>query len=558
MTPGYQNRAVFDALRLMGGENYTAKNQHDQDVQAINDLFTQGFEIHDPTGARKINSKMLIQWLEDWGGEMNIMDFDINGSGKDDYLEYLVTEGVNTVLTCGGFDRTFNGKGGAMTNALLYGDGYRMIGTNEEDGFPVMFTPVTQSNIYFNVRATDFRNTNKPVTRCAVVYSGTWNEFISLFPEAKNKAGIGLIPRNFTYLKESDMSYAQTYNTPSMDTTVEWCYYWDLDHKHFVLFAGSQCTVIAEKKGSEWIWDYTDSYGRKKSYIPISHYSVFPAAEGMYNYGIGHYVYDVAKFYNGLANMMGTHVENNIFSPKVIGIGQGQSADFMRKINMGYQERALGQTPWVPVESSATSPNGISMYNTSVPLMYNELLTAWENLEKNLTRLGYYPDGIENTSKTAFEERINYERASKPIKRIMRRNALETRFEIEVTLDLIRKTVSSTDKTPLNITSPVKIDGEMKNPSMLTLGNLKNTLKNGHWFVNMQTKKVDIPSETIKMQGIQELLPFLTPGSPAFNKAVKTTAALKGLDFEETEVNPIPTMGQVSQPDTQKPIPSLV
>lgn len=559
--PGYQNRAVHDALTLMGGENFTAKNRHDTEVQQISDLFTQGFEIHDPTGAKKINSKMLIQWIWKWIGMVNVTDFDINGSGKDDTLEYLVTEGMTTVLTEGGFDRTFRGKGGVLFNSLMYGDGYRMINVNEEDGFPVSFTPITQSNIYFNVRATGFRNTNKPVTRCAVVYSGTWNEFISLYPKAAKIAGIGQIPRNFTFLKESDMSYQQTYNTPSADTVIEWCYYWDLDHQHYVLFAGSQCTVIEEKKGKDWVWNYTDSYNRKNPYIPISNYSIFPAAEGMYNYGIGQYVYDVAKFYNGLSNLMGAHVENNVFSPRILSIPQGQSANFMRNMQMSYQERALGQTPYIPVEASATSSNAVGLSQMTVPVMFNELIAAWDNLEKNLTRLGYYPDGIENTSKTAFEERLNYERASQPIKTIMQMNALETRFEIEVAMDLVKKCVRSTDKTPLNITSPVKYDGEMKSPSSLTLGNLKNTLKNGHWFVNMQTKKVDIPSDTIKMQGIQELLPFLPPGSPAFNKAAKQAAALKGIEFEEVDVMPpqvpgAPTVQGAAQPPQQSLVPT--
>jgi len=91
-----ENKTVITALKVIDRFN-NAKVQKDIDNRSIQDLFEAGFEIHEPNGPRKINSKMLQQAIWRIISRMKPLDFTIHGSSRPPEVEKLVTAGVSTV-----------------------------------------------------------------------------------------------------------------------------------------------------------------------------------------------------------------------------------------------------------------------------------------------------------------------------------------------------------------------------------------------------------------------------------------------------------------------------
>ena len=121
---------VKEALKVANEFNDT-KTKHDSELQDIQDLFEEGFEIHDPSGNKKIYSKTLQQALWKVVNKMKFLDFTIHGTNRPWYMEKIVTDGVNTIADKGGMIRSLRDKNGTFFQAALYGDGFMHIGTDK-------------------------------------------------------------------------------------------------------------------------------------------------------------------------------------------------------------------------------------------------------------------------------------------------------------------------------------------------------------------------------------------------------------------------------------------
>jgi hypothetical protein len=87
-------------------------------------------------------------------------DFMIHGTGRKMHHEKIVTSGVSTVMDRGGYDSALRDKNGLHWNLLLVGDAFLQIGanTNKKSLAPILFTPVSRSNVYMDSFATGIRN----------------------------------------------------------------------------------------------------------------------------------------------------------------------------------------------------------------------------------------------------------------------------------------------------------------------------------------------------------------------------------------------------------------
>ncbi len=544
---------IHDALLLME-QNYSDKNSRDQRDRQIFDFIEEGYDLFTPVGGKKVTSKMIGQAIWNMQIRGKPLDFTMHGSGADYDEERVMTEGLATILKKGGYLSSFRDKGGLLQTLLTLGDSYRLIGAREEGSFPIQFTNISNGNIYVNTQATDFRCTNKPVTKCAVVFSGTWNEFCSYFPDAAKTAGAGTIPRQLSTIQDNDQT-----STQQQENKIEWCYYYDIENRHYAVFAGSQCTLIEEKDGKEFPFIYKDQEGREQAYIPVSHYKCFPSVRGFNNRGIAEMFYDLAKQQSTLYNLLSGSVENNLFDPTLVSLPHAEAEKFFGKLQASYKERALGKRPLIPIEYDATNANQIGVHSLSVPTAVNEYLALTAEIEKNLKNMGIFMGELElSTNPNQLEIMTKKEISNQCMRQIMEGNASETEFELDITLDFARKMIKKGDKTGLNLTTLGHIDGKPYRADFMTLGLFKTFLGQRQWFFNVDSKSGKIPSGAEQLTGAQSMLPYLAPGTPDYNATVKQIADVNGIklspNFAVAMPEPgTPNGGQTPQPNSAQP-----
>lgn len=541
---GTDDKGVKRSLKMIQ-DNNEEKTKRDNNNKIILDFLAKGFEIHEPLGARIINGKLLFQVLYRMMSQSKMHDFTLHGAMAPYWQEDLMTHMLMTVLGRGGWDDTFRGKAGMSQNLLSLGDAFRMIGTREgtDVGFPIKFTPVDNSNVYFNVKSTAFRSTNKPVTECTIVFSGTWGRFLSLFPDAKAKgAAPGCIPRVLEGTKET----SEKLGSQKVEDKIEWAYSWDLENRRFRLYAGSACTVLDEKEYSKkdekgYIWSYDDGSGRAEDYIPVSHFMCYPSSEGFYNDSPLQYAYDIAKTYAMLMNAMGLHVKNNVFDLTIANIPQGETAKFYQKLTMAQQQLALGRRAIIPNEISASNPNGYSFQSMAVPTVINEAQAMFNELVRALEAIGIYIYGPSSPEETATKTRTNIERSIEGMRQIMEVNASNAKFELDCTLDLTKKTVRNDDQTYMNIPNSVQIDGKFHRPDYLRLGDFKTELESNHWWCDVDARSGVIRPNTLKLIEIESMMARVPPGTPEYASLLKQEAALNNVSFSDESYNRMAT-----------------
>jgi hypothetical protein len=344
------NPVIEAALKLMFN-NYSEKSKRDDNNRKIQELFEEGFEVKDPRGTRKIGSKKLYQALWRTASRMKPLDFTIHGTGRPEWAEKIVTEGVGTVMKRGGYDSALRDKNGAFFKLLMYGDGFIQVGTGEEkEDAPIMFRPVSNSNVYFDAYATAMRspNNSNSVTKCCVVFSHPWDEAVRLYPNLGKIGGPGKIPRLNLENKELEREYEQEVG---MEDIVEIAHFYDIANKNYTVFAGTSCTILKEVNGDDYPFVMD-----KKPFIPVIQYSCMPSAEGFYNHGIGAMLYDLAIVSRRLMNMEVAHIEDNVYPITLINTPQGKSSEFFQKLKMAHEMRTTGNKGYVAMEYDPNNP----------------------------------------------------------------------------------------------------------------------------------------------------------------------------------------------------------
>lgn len=568
VTSGLTNPAVRDALRLIQ-ENFTAKNRQDNKNKATTSLVESGFLIREPQGPRIISPKKILQASWKLANKLKPLDFTFHAAGRmsngdmspaaamipTESWERLVGDGVSTVLKKGQYDASFRDKGGVFSNMILYGDGFRLLGPWLEKSLPIRFTSIVNSNIYVNVHATAFRRGSKPVTKCAVVFSGIWGEFCSIFPDYADKAGIGQIPRDMGQMKETNETYTQRMQGSSR--LIEWCYYFDIENRNFTLFAGQQCTILKEYNGKDYPYILKDEDSNEEAYIPVSQYMMWPAAEGFYNHGLGDLLYEYCVFYSRMFNQMAGYINENTFPIEIVNVPQGESSKFFAALEGAYEQRSLGRRGFVPLETSPTDPKSIGTRPFSGGGgLVNEATMMFDRIDLEIKRLGLHLDESQGQNTTATQVLADSENADQFAQQIMEYNASETEFELEATLNAIKMNVKTSNKTTLNITTPLKLNnGEEIQVKRITLGAVADELRKNKYFFKVNSRTGAIPSNVMKRAKLMNTIALLPPGSPQQMQVAKQIAALDdvSLSFDQPEQQPAEPMPPT--PPSEMPMP---
>ena len=540
---GLNHKAVKTYLKMIS-ENHSAKSVQVAEDEAIRELLKANFDISDPQGNRKLNSQRLYQALWRTHAKMIPHQAMIHGTGRKAHHEAIVTNGVRTVMDRGGYSAALRDKNGVFIEALLVGDAFLLVGTNpdKKSYAPILFTPVNRSNVYMDNFATGIRNrgTSGSAYRACAVFSYSWNQAVEMYPELKDKGGTGRIPRYDNQKKDDKRTDEQE---TAIEEEVEICFAFDIIKKNFTVFAGQACTVLEEFNGDEYPFIKDGD-----PYIPILQYICVPSMEGAYNYGLGHLLYKLAIVSSRLLNLQLGHAEDSVYPITLVNTPVGEADKFFRKLGVADKMRAAGKKPFVAIEHDPNSPQGgIQAQSLLTQSLANEWMMTYNALIDEIQMLGInVKELIAGGSPTATELLLDEKNADKWLEGVSEVNASVAQDAIEITMDCIKKFVGKTSRTPLNLTETITYEGTEIRPDNVTLGMVATELKEHNYFVVVDSKSAKVPSDSMARAQALSILPYLAPGSPAFNQAVKMLTGLADMDFsgEEAQAPQLPQAPQ--------------
>lgn len=530
-----EKKAVQTAIDIIE-RTKNAKIQKDTDNIRIQKLLEDGFSVKTPVGTKRVTGKMLAQAVFNVVNILKPLDFQIHGSGVREWLEQIVTMGVSTVMDYGGYASSLRDKNGAFLKLTSWGDAYMMIGANPDKDArsPIEFSPVSNANVYFDPFATVIRGSQgQAATKALVIFNMSWAEAIEAYPKLKEIGGKGKIPRESSIFKDLERKYE---NQPDLQKDeVEIAFFYDIVNLNYTIFAGRACTILEQYEGDDYPFYFTDSTGKEEAYIPIINFMCFPSFEGMSNYGIGHALYDIAITSRQLTNM-GTNHALDVADPLWhFNLPKGEGGKFFEKMSAAQEMRAQGKKGFITTEYDPDRPgaNQVGVNSLMGQSDFNMWTAMWERLDRELKRFGINLDETQYSSNpNQMEIMARDNELSKLAKQIMEWNASETKFAVEVTIEMIKKFVKKGDKTPLNLTTSVKAEGIEFRPDQMTLGMVADELRKNHYFVKVNSRSGAIPSNMMKMAQIDSVLQLTQPGSSAWK-----TLATRKANYNDLDVN---------------------
>ena len=546
-----EERSVQAAIYCMQVARDT-KIRRDSKNFVIQDLFESGFEVRSPTTPQRINSKLIQQAFWRTVNRMKPLDFQIFGSGRSEMNRRIVTAAVSTVMDRGGYVRALRDKGGAFQKALMWGDGFIHFGANPdpESDFPIVYSPLSNSNIYVDAYSTAIRagGLGRSARKCVVIFSMSWATFCERYPRGKKIAAPGKVPRDSGLYKELERTYLQTFK---LYDQIEVAHYYDLDAKLMCTFAGPTCAILEELKGDKYPFVKGDN---KEPYIPVLQFICMPSSEGFYNHGIGDMFFDIAMFYSQLMNMGFNHTADVADPYTVMSVPKGETAKLFNAMRAAGEMRAAGKRPVIPMEYDPASPAAtkFQMEALTTANMAQELEQAYETLTREVSRMGINLDDVEyGPDVTAHQIVAEQEAQNGFVQQIMEYNASETQFAVESAMDMIVKLVSSKDSTPLNLTVELTDEQGQKIPAdEITLGAVRDELKKFNYFVEVNARTGAQPSTMLEQARIDKLLPLAAPGTRAQSKLLGSLSQLNNVDLSIEDFSP-------TMPDKQLPPGSL-
>tara|TARA_R100000656_G_scaffold112040_2_gene84061 strand:+ start:454 stop:2217 length:1764 start_codon:yes stop_codon:yes gene_type:complete len=523
-----ENRTVITALDVVERFNHS-KTLKDQENSSIQDLFEAGFQIHEPFGPRKINSKMLQQAIWRIISRMKPLDFTIHGSNRPQEIETMVTAGVGTVLENGGYAASLRDKQGAFFNRVLFGDDFTLAGAGDASkGVPIEFMPIDNTNVWVDPFATVMRGRGRSVSKMVVVFSYSWAEFIKLYPKGAKIAGPGKIPRQRT----SSDDYLNRDNEQEIDldskTLIEVAHYFDISNKAHAIFAGDGCTVLEEHKGEDYPYMING-----EPYIPVIHGFCQPSSEGFYNHGVGSMIFDIAKLSQQLMNLAMGHIVENTFPLQITNMPEGTQAQFFKKLGLAQKQRAAGQQAFVTMEYDPNNPQASQVQSQTLltESLTGEWQAMWEQLTRELNRLGINLDELDRGNVTATQVISEEESQNAFVKQMMEYNASESKFTIELAMDFITQFVKKSNKTPIHSTTQLEVEGRPVDLPPIPIGLISQELSDNNYFVRINARTGAIPSNILQQAQIARTLQATPPGTPAFFKLMKEFAQLNDRDY---------------------------
>lgn len=540
------NEAVSDYLRLIVDNTLNGKNEKDLKNELVSKLFKDGFEIHNPSGTKKISSKVVQQVMWRLMSKIKMLSTSLHCTGKDENEERITSEGVATVTKRGNLPRMMAGKDGVFWKAFLKGNGYLRLGKDENSESPVSFSIIRRENLFVDRSATSIRGVN-PATRLCVIEMYDKKRAYNMWPELKENNICGRIPGTYDGRDNKNQDFND-------NEIVEVAWGWDLVEQQEIIFAGTQGFLIDEFRGKEYGY-----MKNKKPYIPVFSWMCQPNDEEFDDVGVGEMVYDLALIAAKLFNMELGHIEENVYPVTLINAPQAKVNELVEKMSMANEARAMGGKPFVAMEFGQSGGTGVQAQTLLTQNLFNEWNVVWDRLYRELSRLGINVDDIERGSGITRGQVIAEEEASNAfVAQMQEYNSWETEEFIECVMEMIKENVSNSNKSPLNLLTDIKFPDGSSKPitNEITMGQLAKTLKNGNWFAVTDKRTGYIPSDLTKMIQEERLLSMTPPNTPEYSDLRRRIAMRMGIE-SNVAIEPAPQQGGAAPGgEPQPPIPA--
>jgi len=522
---GMNDKSVSDSLYMIS-RGYQYKSERDEKNDNIRSLFKEGFQVSDPTGTRKIGSKVLQQVIWRSRSKFKFLDFQIHGVNKEGIpktqgTEKLLSDGVRTVADKGRLMSCFRDKGGMVDNLSFYGDAFLEVGKDENSSTPIEFKLLRNESVYVDDYAYGIRGT-RPAYKLTTIYQYDKSEAYKLFPELEEAGIFGRVPGSY-----------QTNSTQETDQEdiLEIAKAYNIVDQKMALYAGSQAYRIKLWDGEEYPF-----MKMKEPYIPVSQFMCQPSVDQFYNYGIADMVYDLAVMQRRLFNAQTNHTFDSTDPLAFLSGPEGSMDDLMEKMAYAYKMRAQGKKPVVPMEYGAggAGASQIGVQSLLTNSLANEWQMMWETFAREIARLGVNIDDLARGANVTASQVIAEEESSNAfVKQIMENNASETQELIEIIMDSVTQFVPNSSKELLQLTTRIpKADGSFAElPRGLTMGGLSEELKNGENWCYVNSRTGTIPSDLMKITQIQRQLGATAPGSPEYQELYRQMAYYNDVDL---------------------------
>lgn len=517
-----QNMEVVEALRIISND-FNGKKDKDSRNQSIRALFKEGFEISDPSGMKKIGSKVIQQCLWRTMSKVKFLDFQLHSSIRSENAERITSDGFRTVANRGGLESNFRDKGGVFWNSFMSGDGFLIMGQGKDGNsdIPIEFRTLENEDVYTDTFAKGIRGT-RPAQKLAAIYSYEQDEAYNNWPVLEEYGTMGRIPGSYEVEDRKEKEEAEQ--------VLEVCWFYNLTTQSHTVFAGAQGHIIDQFEGDEYPHMLNGA-----PFIPVFQFLCQPSEEGFRNYGIGDMVYDLAVITRKLLNLQIGHTEEGVYPLTLINAPQGKVDELVEKMAYAYKAREKGKRPIVAMEFDANGgQQSVATQSLLTQSLVNEWQILWETLYREIARLGIYLDDVDRGSGITRGQVIAEEEASNAfVKQMMEYNASETQFLVEAVLSGIVEYVSPNNKSQINMTARVQMDdGQMvKMNAPITLGMLATEVKEGKYFAVVNSRTGALPSDLWRITQLERQLATTPPGTPEFAEINRSMAMLRGIDM---------------------------
>lgn len=513
---------VKDAIDLF--EQYKEENdKYIEEKKKIDEILEQATTISSPTGSQRMDCRLLFMATQRAMQKAKPLDFTLHSSGSTPDLKKVMRDSVSTVMDRGYYVECLRGRGGVFQEVFTYGDGAIFIGSDPESKFPIHFRVVEFDRIAVNRGARAIRSpyNGKSARKLGFTIKYSEDEFEALYPDFCEKVTYSNIPASNSERSESIKTLK---GNREEEKTIEVAFTFDLDEKCYLVFAGGAATILEKKKGKEYPYVLDG-----KPYIPLIILSAFYDKNKFTNYGLGHLIYKLDIIGRKIKNMGLQDVFNRILPIDFLSVAQGKAAQAMADIEEAKKINERGQRAIIPIERSATDPNGsqVVMSQLQSQGIMAEWQAVWNDILDTIRMLGVNLQNEGSTgARTATESFQIEENDNMLIRQFGEWNATEYKFAVDLTIDAIRK-LKTSDKTPLDLTTVVKY----KEMNEVTLGNAAEEFKSARWFSRVDARSGNILSNAMQFVKYNSILPYLAQGSPEHSSAIKGVSQSLELDL---------------------------
>lgn len=511
-------------------DGFNEKVERDEKNELIKLLFQEGFECRSPKGDKKIGSKLIQQCMWRVMSKVKFLDFQIHSSRRSEEIERITTDGFRTIVDRGGLDTAFRDKGGVFFNSFLYGDGFVQMGKGGNAKAPIEFRVLENNSVYADNFANGIRGT-RPAQKLGVVYSFDKEEAWNIWPELEENRVFGRLPGSYELERSSDFRQYQD--------VLEVGWFYNLTTETQTQIAGSQLFKLDQFSGKEYPWRKNG-----EAFIPVYQFMCQPAVDQFYNYGIGDMIYDLAVISRRLFNLQIGHVEDNVYPLTLINAPQAKVNELTQKMAMAYKARGNGKKPIVAMEFDPSGGNsGVQAQSLITQSLFNEWQIIWDQLSREVARLGVFIDDVDRGGGVTRGQVIAEEEASNAfVKQSMEYNATETQELVEDVLITMMDQVSPRNKTLINMTARVTLPSgeEVKMEEPITYGSVAKEIKEGEYFVTVNSRTGSIPSDLVRITQLENMMQYMAPGSPEQQAIVKKLFYLRDLDYPQGQNAPVP------------------